>query len=163
MRVQLVAQHLQLRLVCGGGGLERLLGLFLQLLVVLDTEVEATPAEHDVERAHHPAHEIHRMFRTPAILDPVPVKGIHQPAPGESNGVTGEDDADAQHQWRPIPQPLVDRTHEEGHREPGEGGYQYDSEVGIGFFMRERAQPRGDRVARPAPDIEDPEQSLAIS
>ena len=163
MRVQLVTQHLELSLVRGCHGLQGLLGLLLQLLVILDSEIESAPAQHDVERTEHTTHVVHEVLRLPAVLDPVVIENIAQPLPEERNDIAGNQRRGSKHDDRPRPQRSIQRAQRQRPDETTHGRRENHGKVCLGFFVCERTQPGGQRIAGPARHVQHPEQSVPVA
>ena len=102
------------------------------------------------------------MFGLPAVLDPVVIQVVLQPAPGQRDRIAGKQHSAGERNRRPRPEPSKQITHWNGYGEANKGRRGDYREIGFRFFMGERTEPRCQRVSRPAANIQNPEQAAPV-
>src|SRR6204780_3771213 len=110
MRIQLIAQHLQLRFLCESGCLEHRFTLDLQRLVILDAEIQGAPAKQQVGRRQRAEEKLKQGSEVPARLNEIPVGDIDDDAQDERRRVTGGEYADNDRTRRAAPESAVDEA-----------------------------------------------------
>ncbi len=166
MRVELVAQHLELRFLGKGGLLERRLALELQSLVELHAVVKARPAQeqrHRGQRADEDLERLRRKLDRPVGLDDRHVGRIDDRAPGERDDPADERRAD-QHRARARgPEPPVEPA--QRRREQESGGRRDRDHLDVAGLLAidRRTDELGEPVRAPAERVQTPEQQIAVA
>ena len=162
VRVQLVAQHLQLRFLGERHGLEH--GLLLPALrfVELDAEVQHAPAQQQVGRGEGTAEELEQRTRLPVRLDERLVREVDNRAQRQRGDVAGGEHAEDHDPRRPAPQPLVDVAHR--HREHEAGNRRHRDHPGVArrLLVQQRTEVLRNAIRRPPGRVQAPEEHVAV-
>src|SRR5438105_2647434 len=160
--VELVAQHLQLRLLGQRHRLEHRLLMLALRLEGLDAEVQHAPAQEQVGRGERAAEELEQRLRLPVGLDEPLVGQIDDDAQCQSGDVAGREHAHDQGARRPAPQPPVDVTHRHRQDETRDRRDRDHARIARRLLVEQRAEVLGDAVGGPAGRVQTPEQHVAV-
>src|SRR5256886_15332125 len=162
VRVELVAQHFQLRLLRQRHRLEHRLFLLALRLVGLDAEVQHAPAQQQVGRGERAAEQLEQRLRVPIRLDELLVGQVDHDAQRERGDVAGREHAGDHEARRPAPQAPVDEAHRHRQQEPRDRRHRDHPRVAGGLLVQQRPEVLRDAVGGPAGGVQAPEQHVAV-
>ena len=166
MRIELVAQHFQLRLLCHRHGREQSFLVRLYEQVILDAEIQHTPHQHHPEGRHR-AREIvvpgHIRLAQLLIREHLLKQGGAQAHPGQRGEVGATKQSNAAPGQGHVPGTLVQAAQQQGETD-ADDAHQWQVElIPFGRFAPHHdAEVIGHAPAAPARRLERPEEDFLV-
>ena len=162
VRVELVAQHFQLRFLRERRRAQRGFALLLRGLVVLDAEIERAPAQQQIGHRDGAAEDLEQRLELPVRLDQPLVGIVDHDAQRERDDIAGDEHVD-DHDLRRLPEErAIDVAHRHGEHEAGHRGDADDELVLERLLDQQRAEVLRDRVRAPACGVQRPEERISV-